>query len=178
MIVLVDMDDVITEFEKKVIELLIEKVPEKEDLFKKERTKFKLNEEHPELKELIKEITSQKGLIENLEPVEGCIEALKKIKELGHDIFICTSPLTDYENNIVEKYKWIEKNLGKEWTKKIIFTKDKTLIKGDVLIDDNPEIKGLKNPEWEHIIFDRVYNKHIKDKKRLTWDNWEEILNI
>ena len=61
---------------------------------------------------------------------------------MGHEVFICTAPLTNYENSVLEKYKWVEKNFGHEWIKKIILTKDKTLIKGDILIDDNPEIFG------------------------------------
>jgi len=177
MIILVDMDDVLVEFEKKIIELIIERYPEKKDLFKEERSNFKLTEEYPEFKELIKEIESQKGLTENLEPVKGSEKALKEMRKLGHEVFICTSPLTNYKNNVSEKYKWVEKNFGEEWTKKIILTKDKTLIKGDILIDDNPEINGLKEPEWEQVIFDRPYNRHIKNKKRLNWDNWKEVLN-
>ena len=178
MIILVDMDDVIVEFEKKIIELILKQNPEKKDLLKKERKKFKLSEEYPELKEAIEEIKSQKELTKNLEPVPGSVEALKEIKKKGHEVFICTSPLTKYETSVLEKYKWVEENFGYEWTKRIILTKDKTMIKGDILIDDNPEIKGLKDPEWEHIIFDRPYNKHIKNKKRLTWHNWKEVLNL
>lgn len=177
MIILVDMDDVIIEFEKKLVELIVERNPEKEGLFNGERSKFKLSDEFPEIKDLIKEIKTHDILIDDIEPVEGGVEALKKISKKGHDVFICTSPLTNY-NTILGKYKWIEKNFGHEWTKKIILTKDKTLIQGDFLIDDNPEVSGLKNPEWEHILFDRPYNKHIKDKKRMDWSNWEEVLGL
>lgn len=177
MIILVDMDDVIIEFEKKLIELLIDENPNNKDLFNKERSKFKLREQYPELKDSIKKIKLQNNLTENIEPVEGGIDALKEMKEKGHEVFICTSPMSNYKS-IIEKYSWVDENLGNEWTKKIILTKDKTLIKGDILIDDNPEITGLKNPEWEHIIFDRPYNKHVENKKRINWTNWKEILNL
>ncbi len=177
MIILVDMDEVIVELEKKIIELLIKENPEKKDLINIPRTKFKLTNQYPDIEDKLKEIASRKGLTENLEPVEGSIEALKKIESLGHKIFICTAPLTNYKNSVLEKYKWIEKNLGIDWTKKIILTKDKTLIKGDILIDDNPSINGIKNPEWEHILFDKPYNKDVI-KKRLTWKNYKQVLNI
>jgi len=178
MIILVDMDDVIVEFEKGIIEFLLKENPEKRELFEEEREKFKLSEEYPEFEKSIEQIKSSKGLTESLELVKGSIEALKEIEKMGHEVFICTAPLTNYENSVLEKYKWVEKNLGSEWIKKIILTKDKTLVKGDILIDDRPEILGLKEPEWEHVIFDRPYNKHIKNKKRLTWDNWKEVLNL
>ncbi len=178
MIILVDMDDVIVEFEKKIFEILLKENPEKKEFFEKERKKFKLSEEYPEFEKSIQRIKSLKGLIENLEPLKDSIESLKEIEKIGHEVFICTSPLTNYKNSVLEKYRWVEKYFGYEWIKKIILTKDKTLIKGDILIDDKPEIFGLKDPEWEHIIFDRPYNKHIKNKKRLTWNNWKEVLNI
>ena len=178
MIVLVDMDDVVAEFEKRIFELIMEKHPEKKDLLEKPRNSLNLGEDFPEIKDLIDEVKSESGLTEDLEQVKGSVNALKKILGRGHNVFICTSPLTNYRNSVLEKYKWIEKNLGKEWTKKIILTKDKTLIRGDILIDDNPEINGLKNPEWEHVIFDRPYNRHVKGKKRITWENWEKVLNL
>lgn len=176
MIILIDMDDVIVEFEKKIIELVINENTENKKLFERKRSKFKLDEEYPELKDLIKKIKNKDDLLEEIEPVKGALEAIKEMKEKGYEIFICTSPLTNY-NSVLNKYKWVEKNLGLEWTKKIILTKDKTLIKGNFLIDDNPEIKGIKIPEWEHIIFDRPYNRHIKNKKRINWNNWRNILN-
>ena len=178
MIILVDMDNVIVEFEKSVIEFLNKERPEKKDVFERERKKFKISDEHPDMKSIIKERVAEKGFTLNLIPVKGSIEALKEIEDMGHKVFICTSPLTRYENNVLEKYMWVEKNMGHEWTKKMILTKDKTLLKGDILIDDKPEIEGVENPNWEHIIFDRSYNKHIKDKKRITWDNWKEVLDI
>ncbi|MDO8264840.1 MAG: 5'-3'-deoxyribonucleotidase, partial [Candidatus Parcubacteria bacterium] len=63
-------------------------------------------------------------------------------------------------------------------TKRIILSRDKTLIRGNFLIDDRPEIKGSSIPEWEHIIFDCSYNRNVTNKKRLTWENWREVLNI
>lgn len=178
MIILVDMDDVLAEFERGVIDNIVEKHPDKKDLFKKDRKEFNLKEEYPELKDLIGEIVGKEGIVHGLEPVKGSIKALKELEEKGHDVFICTSPLTDYRNNVFEKYKWVDENLGQEWVRKIILTKDKTLIKGDILIDDKPVITGKTDPTWEHVIFDRPYNKHIKDKKRMNWDNWKEVLEL
>ncbi len=97
---------------------------------------------------------------------------------MGCEVKICTSPLSSYDHCVLEKYQWVEEHLGRGFTKRIIFSKDKTLIHGDFLIDDNPEPEKDKalTPVWKHIIFDYPYNQSIKDKKRLeTWDNWEEL---
>ena len=169
------MDGVLTDFEKHLWKKFYEKHPEKN--LSSETNEFKIEERFPEIKEEIKATRYAKGFIENLPLEEGAIEGLKELSK-KHEIIICTSPSTSYKNSVLERYKWVEKNLGFEWTKKIILTKDKTLIKGDILIDDKPEISGICKPEWEHIIFDREYNKHIKDKKRINWKNYKEALGL
>ena len=69
---------------------------------------------------------------------------------------------------MLEKYEWVENYLGDAWVKRIILTRDKTLIKGDYLIDDKPVITGVeRSPEWEQIVYDRPYNRDV-NKKRLT----------
>jgi len=50
------------------------------------------------------------------------------------------------------------------------------MIRGDILIDDNPKILHEDKASWEHVLYDKSYNKDIKDKRRLTWQNWHEVL--
>lgn len=40
------------------------------------------------------------------------------------------------------QYAWVEKHLGHEFLEQVILTRDKTLIAGDILIDDKPDIVG------------------------------------
>ncbi|MDP2628701.1 MAG: 5'-3'-deoxyribonucleotidase [Nanoarchaeota archaeon] len=125
----------------------------------------------------IENILYAKGFAEKLTPVSGAIDAIKEMSQY-HDVFICTTPLAKYQFNLSDKSKWVEQYLGEEWARrKIIFVRDKTLINGDILIDDSPEIKGLRNPSWEHIIFDQPYNVHIQGKRRIDWNNWKRILS-
>jgi len=180
MIILVDMDDVLADFDGEMYRRWKEKHPDKFIVPPSERTKFYLREEMPEeYGDLIKEIYSSPGFVENLPEIPGGIDAVKEFSDLGHQVFICTSPLILYRNNVLEKYLWVEKHLGTEWTQRLILTRDKTLIKGDILIDDKPEITGSKTPEWEHIIFDRSYNRYVKDKKRMSgWKSKQEVLGF
>jgi hypothetical protein len=33
---------------------------------------------------------------------------------------------------------------------------------------------ALSKPEWEHVVFDKIYNRQVTDKKRITaWMNWK-----
>jgi 5'-nucleotidase len=54
----------------------------------------------------------------------------------------------------------------------MVITQDKTLVCGDVLIDDKPVIEGLMTPQWVHMVFDASYNQHIQTPFRMTWSNW------
>jgi 5'-nucleotidase len=58
---------------------------------------------------------------------------------------------------------------------RIIVSKDKALVHGDVLVDDKPEIKGALTPAWHHVIFDQPYNRQIGGI-RMTWENWRNVL--
>ncbi|CAB1338014.1 unnamed protein product, partial [Coregonus sp. 'balchen'] len=74
----------------------------------------------------------------------------------------------------------IEKHLGYDFLEQIILTRDKTVVTGDILIDDKPDILGVEpNPTWEHILFTACHNKHISSSHRrlLSWaDDWRAIL--
>jgi len=179
MIILIDMDDVIADFDGEFYAKWCLKYPHKQIAHPDHRTKFYIKDESPpEYRDLIYSLCSENGFIRSLPEIPGAVNALKQIKKLGNSVFICTSPLLYYENNVLEKYLWVEEHLGRNWTENIILTRDKTIVRGDILIDDKPEITGHCTPVWEHILFDRSYNRHIKGKKRMTWKNWKEVLGF
>lgn len=177
MIILIDQDGPLADFEKGFLQIWKAQYPDEFFVPVEKRATFYIRDEYPpELTEKVDNIYCAPGFYENLPATEGCIEALDEMLKLGHDVRICTAPLTRYDNCVLEKYKWVEKHLGRAFTNRVILTKDKTLIKGRYLIDDKPEIAGVAKPEWEHIIFDSSYNAHIQGTKRLTWHNWKEVL--
>jgi len=119
-------------------------------------------------------IFDHKGFYRDL-PLPGAVEAVTDPLAEGFDVYICTSPLVQYQNCALEKYEWVEEHLGSEFTKRVILTRDKTLVRGDVLIDDKPVIGGISTPQWRHVLFDRPYNRSIPGP-RMHWDNWREVL--
>ena len=177
MIVLVDQDNVLADFDGSFLEKWRRQFPGEFYVAFEQRKDFYAHKDYPEeLKEKIVSVYAAPGFILNLPLISGASEALAQLIVLGHGVRICSSPLTNYQNCVEEKYAWVEKHFGKDFTNRIILTQDKTLVRGDVLIDDKQEITGLLNPEWEHIIFDRPWNREIRNKRRLTWQNWREVL--
>lgn len=178
-IILVDQDGVLADFEGEFLRRWQEKHPDFPFIPNEERTRFYIADEYPqELKRYIESIYNSRGFMLGLPEVEGAVDALKQMRADGHIVKICTSPLTGNKNCILEKIEWTKRHLGSEWVKDLIFTHDKTLVKGDFLIDDKPFVDGLMTPSWEHIVFDAPYNRGITDGKRRIsgWSKWQQIL--
>lgn len=78
---------------------------------------------------------SQYGFFTNLEPIEGAIEGVNYLRT-KFDVYILTRP--SYKNPLcyTEKRIWIEKHFGLEFCKNLIIAYDKSLLRGDYLIDD------------------------------------------
>lgn len=177
MIVLVDQDNVLADFDGGFLTEWRRQFPDEPFVSFEQRRGLYVHKDYPkELRKKVLNICAAPGFIANLPLITGALESVVKLVELDHDVKICASPPLTYKNCVEEKYVWIEKHFGKDFTTRVILTRDKTLVKGDVLIDDKPEITGLLNPEWEHIIFDRPWNKTVQGKRRLTWQNWREVL--
>lgn len=75
------------------------------------------------------------GFFANLEPIEGAIETTKELMKV-YDVWILTR--ASYMNPLcyTEKRIWIEKYFGLDFCKKLIICGDKSLVKGDYLIDN------------------------------------------
>jgi len=179
MIILVDMDDVLADFDGHFLKLWRRKHPNEFYVPLEQMRAYKLRESYPEeLHQLMDDVYYGKNFINKLPPIPGGKEALEEMVSDGHSVFICTAPLSKYKHCVREKYEWAEKNLGYAWTKRIILTKDKTLVYGNYLIDDNPKIEGIMAPEWEHVVFDKPYNRHVTGKKRLkNLKDWKLVLS-
>lgn len=74
------------------------------------------------------------GFFKYLKPLAGAIEGLAELHHMNHDIFIVTSP--SGPESMVEKCWWVAKHLPFIDQKKIKFSHHKSMIRGDVLIDD------------------------------------------
>lgn len=179
MLILLDQDGPLADFEQGMLDVWRKLHPRTFFVPVEKRTSFVPLDDYPE--KLHKKITAMcraPGFFFNLPPTPGALRAAWEMLKLGHDVRICTSPFPHFENCVLEKYLWVERHLGRKFTDRIILTRDKTLVRADLLIDDKPDIKGGLEPTWEHIVFDAPYNGHIKNKKRINWSNYRQVLSI
>ncbi|WP_427184509.1 5'-3'-deoxyribonucleotidase [Bordetella bronchialis] len=177
MLILIDQDGVLADFENAFIEAWRTAHPGIPPVEFADRKSFHILEDYPaDLRGRAEALYTAPGFIRDLPPVPGALDAVRELVELGMDVRICSSPLRQYENCVAEKYRWVEKHLGRAWTERLILTRDKTLVQGDILIDDRPAIEGAARPRWRHIVYDAPYNRHVADKPRLSWSNWRNVL--
>jgi 5'-nucleotidase len=180
-VLLIDQDSVIADWGSQVKQRFEARFPDRKLRPQEEWTTFYLEDVHPdEWRKDIRQVVSEKGFYSSLAPIEGALEALKDIEQncLGFiEPFICSSPDTHFEDLLChsEKAQWVESILGHFWTKRLILTKDKTLVRGHILIDDKPEITGALQPTWSHVVFDQPWNRNTMTLQRFSWKDWTSL---
>ncbi len=179
-IILVDQDQVLADFERGFTrEWLDKKHPEWPFVPPDARKSFYIKDDYPEeYHREIERVCIKEGFYRSLPVISGAVEALHEMVDHRFQVFICTAPMTKNPYCASEKLEWITEHFGVEFRKNTIITDDKTLIHGDALIDDKSEIKGIRKPSWEHILFTSHLNKHINDHRRRIrrWSEWKDIL--
>lgn len=110
----------------------------------------------------IKYPQSQYGFFLNLEPMERSIEYFRLLFE-KFDVWILTTPSVKNPMCYTEKRVWVEKYLGYEAAEKLIFSTNKSLLKGDFLIDDYDQSRAKQQDfEGELIHFGgKIHNDWI-----------------
>ena len=111
---------------------------------------YKAKENHPDF--------GKKGFRPDLEldfstfePISGAIDAIEKLIDMGHDLFIATTPPWNHPDAWGQKRNWVEKHLP-SLKRKMFLTHRKDLLKGDILIDDTT-YRGQRDFEGEFMWF-------------------------
>ncbi len=94
---------------------------------------------------------SKWGFFLKLEPLPNAIESVNELKK-EFDVWILTRPSFNNINCYSEKAQWVLDNLGYDMLEKTILCGDKSLVKGDYLIDDQGNA-GQEQFEGEWIKF-------------------------
>src|SRR5215475_13489473 len=113
MIILVDLDGVLADFELGFLNKWQSKYPHHSFVSLEERRTFYLSAEYPpEFAHSVREIYCAPNFYRDLPPIAGGLEAVQEMARDGAEVLICSSPLTDYKNCVAEKYDWVVRHLG------------------------------------------------------------------
>lgn len=111
-----------------------------------------------------------KGIFKNPKPIDGAIDAVKKLTISGkYNLFIATAATWYNPEAAMHKRLWIEKYFGELFKKKIIITHRKDLLIGDYLIDDRLA-NGAADFKGELLSFGWAYEIDEWNKYK-TWDD-------
>lgn len=111
----------------------------------------------------IDNIMKRKGFFENLEPIDGAIEAYGILCDTFNTYILSSAPWCA-PHAWTEKRIWVEKHLGNLAKKRLILSNNKSLLIGDVLIDDTiyngaAQFRGeliqfgtIEFPNWDYVL--------------------------
>jgi 5'(3')-deoxyribonucleotidase len=155
-IVYIDMDGVLVDFGKAIEDWFIS---------------------HPHLKERYKDNPDHiQGLFRNPPPMEGAIEAVKKLHESGkYELFIATSAPWGNPMSLSDKRFWIEDYFGDIFHKRLFTTHRKDLLVGDYLIDDRLK-NGAGEFSGELLRFGYDWENDFLPNEYPSWDDILERL--
>ncbi len=185
----VDLDDVLADFLGSFINyynLRFRTTYTKEDFTDFNISKV-LNMGQESTKKLINDFWYRSGLSSKIKPMEGAIENLNKLKELG-ELNIITSRQQNLKNktiNWVDKYFegifkeiYFSNHTSFEWykglTKSNICEKTKTKF----FIEDCPDYAiDCAGKRINVLLLDKPYNKHVEIKNITRVYSWDDITN-
>jgi 5'(3')-deoxyribonucleotidase len=108
---------------------------------------------------------ASEGFCANIPITPGAVEGVCALASIG-DIYYVTSPTENAPHWMWERSQWLAKHFPPG---PVIFTRDKSIVTGDFLIEDNP--KHLAAWDWGiRICWDTPYNRGaICERKASSW---------
>ena len=169
-IVLVDMDNVLADFDQRILDQIAERHP---DIAIAARQNFSISDDYPEHVDVIRAMSDEAGFFKSLPVVEGALEGWQHILDGNYLPRICSAPISTNPYSKVEKLGWLEEHLapvfGSWVVDQAIITKHKEAYTGIALIDDRAELRNAYKATWQHIVFDRLYNQHSRQPRLYGW---------
>jgi 5'(3')-deoxyribonucleotidase len=157
--VLVDMDEVVCDF----VGEFVRRVGRKRE----EVVTFDVNDCLGITRERFLEVISDPSFFRSLEPIDGALDGLKRIVDAGHDLVICTMISTGCKNAYDAKANWLCAHLPwMDVDRTMITAKRKSLVRGDVLFDDN--MKNLEHFPGAAVAMARPWNEGFRVRVK-TW---------
>ena len=163
----IDMDEVISHFSAKCLELFNKEFEEKytfEDLQGK-----KLVELDERLAEKMDHYLADNSFFLELDVIKDSQEVIQTLSA-HYEVFIVTAAM-EFPSSLTPKYQWLKKHFGFLNDKNFVFCGDKSIIHADYLIDDTPS--NLDTFKGEGVLFTAPHNINISGYKRLN--NWKEV---
>lgn len=154
--VVVDVDEVLNNLMTETIDKIGDKTLSLETFIKYEVEKCVT----PDVYDKMEKLWTDKSFWDNLVPVGGAVEAMRKLIQNGIEVFIMTACTPD----IVEgRSKWFAKYFPFIKQENIIYGYPKWLVSCDFMLEDRLETL-LRTPVWTYrVLMDKPWNRRNSD---------------
>jgi 5'-nucleotidase len=126
----------------------------------------------PECGKKIYHYLNRPGFFADLEPIDGCGEALGRLSGWCELVVVTASP----KEAAGDKMRWVQRHLPMVPKGNIVITYRKDLVRGDFMFDDAP--KNLKHHPATRIMLDYPYNRSFHDCHRVqSWREAEALIH-
>lgn len=176
------MDDTSLDWTSALNLRINQKFPELKTIPRTEQMEWYCEKNFPiEYHEGINEIWKEPGFYSSLELMPGAKEAFWWLLAEGFEVHFVTAPIPGPNRGLCmkEKYDSLAKHFNDEAAQYLMPAYDKTMVLGDFLIDDRPDVVGRYELKATHLLFDQnhkynLYHPDAKFKPRINWDNFPE----
>lgn len=194
-IILIDMDGVVADFDATLLEIYKTRYPNDFCIELQDRVGLYGDQQYDQVLgqkygDRYRQIMAENGFFYQLQPLEPAIRAIKNlmndpVRNKIFKIMFCTSPLIWNKTCASDKLAWIEKYFGHRMMKNVMISSDKTLVHGNLLIDDKPKIKGIlgDQPKFQNHVLMRCWHNSRVDASgyqyvlEQDWSNFYEIID-
>lgn len=173
-IALVDMDDVIADFTAQAFWLCDNHGIKLDIDHRSKLTNRWISDHVPDEKQrnYLRKLIDTTRFFEDLDVIEGAQDGVKALaKEC--EVWFCSKPLTNNESCVGDKDAWIKRHFPK-LKDRLILAGDKSLIIGDILLDDAPKTKWFPRAVWQPVIYSQPFNGHGTDWGEFAHFTWQD----
>lgn len=173
MVIAIDVDDTICNLQEIVIDIFNKSFGSKYKL--EDFTEYDIMNVIPTQDAMImKELYGMSGLYDKVKPMPGAQDALEKLINLGHQVYLITAAIPKTYD---EKVTFIKRFFPCIDESHIICMKHKWMFRCDVMIEDNLQTL-LSKPYYHRILLDKPWNQcnkdYVYDIRRCY--NWKDVL--
>lgn len=108
-------------------------------------------------RKLARDMVNSPGWFAELPVVPDAVEGLPRLAEVA-EVWLCSKPLEANPTCRDEKAAWVRENFGEEWEYRLILTSDKSMVRGDFLLDDAPHPDWFPKASWLPVIYPASWN--------------------
>jgi 5'(3')-deoxyribonucleotidase len=175
MVIAIDCDDTICNLQEVVVNLFNNRYGSNYSL--EDFTEYDVMNILPTQDAIVmRDMYGESGIYDKVKPMPGAQEAIEKLINLGHQVYLVTAAVP---KTYAEKVAFIQRFFPYIDDGHIVSMKHKWLFKCDLMIEDNLQTL-LERPHYHRVLLDCPWNQSSKD-----WvygvnrcKNWKEILEV